>query len=64
LCQFQALARLPAAAAAFILNLEPVISILLAVLVLNEYLNSLQWLGVALVISVLLVSIWVKPEQN
>ena len=64
LCQFQALARLPAAAPAFILNLEPVISILLAVLVLNEYLNSLQWLGVALVISVLLVSIWVKPEQN
>jgi len=64
LCQFQALARLPAAAAAFILNLEPVISILLAVFVLHEHLNGLQWLGVALVISVLLVSIRIKPGQN
>lgn len=64
LCQFQALARLPAAAAAFILNLEPVISILLAVFVLDEYLNGVQWIGVALVISVLLVSIRVKPGQT
>lgn len=63
LCQFQALARLPAAAAAFILNLEPVVSILLAVFVLNEYLNGLQWLGIALVISVLLLSIRIKPGQ-
>jgi drug/metabolite transporter (DMT)-like permease len=64
LCQFQALARLPAAAAAFILNLEPVISILLAVFILNEHLDGLQWLGVVLVISVLLVSIRIKPGQN
>jgi drug/metabolite transporter (DMT)-like permease len=64
LCQFQALARLPAAAAAFILNLEPVVSILLAVFILHEHLNSLQWLGVALVISVLLVSIRIKPAQS
>ena len=64
LCQFQALARLPAAAAAFILNLEPVVSILLAVFILQEYLTGLQWLGVALVISVLLVSIRVKPGQS
>lgn len=63
LCQFQALARLPAAAAAFILNLEPVVSILLAVFILHEYLNNLQWVGVALVISVLLVSIRIKPGQ-
>lgn len=64
LCQFQALARLPAAAAAFILNLEPVVSILLAVFILNEYLNNLQWVGIALVISVLLVSILIKPGQT
>jgi drug/metabolite transporter (DMT)-like permease len=64
LCQFQALARLPAAAAAFILNLEPVVSILLAVLILDEHLNGLQWLGVALVISVLLISIRIKPAQS
>ncbi|MFT4608841.1 MAG: drug/metabolite transporter (DMT)-like permease [Gammaproteobacteria bacterium] len=63
LCQFQALARLPATAAAFILNLEPVVSILLAVFILQEYLNNLQWVGIALVISVLLVSIRIKPGQ-
>ena len=61
LCQFQALARLPATTAAFILNLEPVVSILLAVFVLHEYLNNLQWVGIALVISVLLASIRIKP---
>jgi drug/metabolite transporter (DMT)-like permease len=64
LCQFQALARLPAAAAAFILNLEPVVSILLAVFILQEYLNNLQWVGIALVILVLLVSIRIKPGQT
>lgn len=64
LCQFQALARLPAAAAAFILNLEPVVSILLAVFILQEYLTGFQWLGVALVISVLLASIRIKPGQT
>lgn len=57
LCQFQALARLPATMAALILNLEPVISILLAVIILNEHLSSPQWLGVVLVITVLIVSI-------
>ena len=57
LCQFEALARLPAATAALILNLEPVVSILLAVIVLQEHLSGLQWLGVALVISVLFVAI-------
>jgi len=57
LCQFQALARLPAATAAFILNLEPVVSIILAVFILREQLTSVQWFGVALVIAVLTVSI-------
>lgn len=57
LCQFHALARLPAATAAFILNLEPIVSILLAVLILQEHLTRLQWFGVALVIFVLTLSI-------
>lgn len=57
LCQFQALARLPAATAAFILNLEPVVSILLAVFILREQLTTVQWFGVALVIAVLIASI-------
>ena len=60
LCQFQALARLPAATAAFILNLEPVVSILLASIILKEQLTNLQWLGVVLVISVLLAAVWIK----
>lgn len=51
LCQFQALARLKAATAAFVLNLEPVVSILLAGLLLNEQLLGAQWLGVGLVIA-------------
>jgi drug/metabolite transporter (DMT)-like permease len=57
LCQFEALARLPATTAAFILNLEPVVSILLAAIILQEQLAGMQWLGVALVISVLLIAI-------
>lgn len=57
LCQFEALARLPATTAALILNLEPVVSILLAAIVLQEHLSGLQWLGIVLVISVLFVAI-------
>ncbi|MFB3058953.1 MAG: DMT family transporter [Gammaproteobacteria bacterium] len=57
LCQFEALARLPASTAAFILNLEPVVSILLAAIILQEHLSELQWLGVALVVSVLFAAI-------
>ncbi len=57
LCQFEALARLPATTAAFILNLEPVVSILLAVIILQEQLLASQWFGVALVVSVLFFSI-------
>ena len=63
LCQFQALARLPAATAAFILNLEPVVSILLASIILHEQLSNLQWLGVVLVISVLVASTRIKASH-
>jgi len=64
LCQFEALARLPAATAALILNLEPVVSILLASIVLQEHLSGLQWLGVALVISVLFVAIRYTADSS
>ncbi len=64
LCQFQALARLPAATAAFILNLEPVVSILLAVFILKEQLGQLQWFGVLLVIAVLIFSIQSGAGKN
>lgn len=57
LCQFQALARLPASTAALILNLEPIVSILLAVSILDEHLGLLQWFGVILVICVVTISI-------
>jgi len=61
LSQFEALARLPAARAAFLLNLEPVVSILLAQLVLNETLSYVQLSGVILVISVVILSLRFKP---
>ncbi len=64
LSQFQALARLPAATAAFFLNLEPIVSILLAVIVLGEYLTWVQWGGVVLVVSVLILSIGMKPARS
>lgn len=64
LCQFEALARLPAATAALILNLEPVVSILLAAMVLQEHLSGLQWFGVALVISVLFVAIRYTADSS
>lgn len=64
LCQFQALARLPATTAALILNLEPVISILLAVFILKEQLSYMQWFGVVLVISVLVASIRTGAGRN
>jgi drug/metabolite transporter (DMT)-like permease len=64
LCQFETLARLPAATAALILNLEPVVSILLAAIVLQEHMSGLQWLGVALVISVLFVAIRFTADSS
>ena len=64
LSQFQALARLPAARAAFLLNLEPVVSILLAFLVINELLSTTQWAGVVLVIGVVLLSLRFQPAET
>ncbi len=63
LSQFQALARLPAARAAFLLNLEPVVSILLAYLVLNETLSLVQMGGVVLVISMIILSLRFRPGE-
>ena len=63
LSQFEALARLSAARAAFLLNLEPVVSILLAVLILNEKLSVIQTSGVILVISVVILSLRFKPAD-
>ena len=63
LSQFQALARLPAARAAFLLNLEPVVSILLARLVLEELLSVTQWAGVTLVIAIVILSLRFRPAD-
>jgi drug/metabolite transporter (DMT)-like permease len=63
LSQFEALARLPAARAAFLLNLEPVVSILLARMVLDESLSLVQTSGVILVISVVILSLRFKPAS-
>ena len=63
LSQFEALARLTAARAAFLLNLEPVVSILLAFLILNEKLSVIQTSGVILVISVVILSLRFKPAD-
>lgn len=63
LSQFEALARLPAARAAFLLNLEPVVSILLARLVLGENLSLLQASGALLVISVIILSLRYQPTS-
>jgi drug/metabolite transporter (DMT)-like permease len=64
LCQFEALARLPATTAAFILNLEPVVSILLAAIILQEQLAAMQWLGVALVVFVLFFAIRITSSGS
>jgi len=61
LSQFEALARLSAARAAFLLNLEPVVSILLARQVLGESLSPLQAGGVILVVSAVILSLRFKP---
>jgi len=62
LSQFEALARLPAARAAFLLNLEPVVSILLARMVLGESLSLVQASGVIVVISAIILSLRFKPS--
>ena len=61
LSQFQALARLTAARAAFLLNLEPVVSILLARLILDETLSITQTSGVIVVIAAVILSLRFKP---
>ncbi len=63
LSQFQALARLPAARAAFLLNLEPIISIMLARMFLNETLSTTQLSGIILVITVVILSLRFKPAN-
>ncbi len=63
-CQFQALARLPATMAALILNFEPIVSILLAVIILNEVISTWQWIGICLVIGVLIASILMGKSHN
>lgn len=63
LSQFQALARLSAARAAFLLNLEPVVSILLASLILHEILSITQASGVILVIAVVILSLRFQPTS-
>jgi len=64
LSQFQALARLPAARAAFVLNLEPIVSIVLASLVLHETLSRIQQSGVVLVIAVVILSLRCKSDNT
>ena len=54
---------MPAARAAFLLNLEPVVSILLARLVLDELLSVTQWAGVTLVITVIILSLQFRPAE-
>lgn len=64
LSQFQALARLPAATAAFVLNLEPVVSILLAAIILQEVFSAMQWLGIALVLTALMLSLRISKTAK
>ena len=56
ICQFNALGRLAPAMVGFVMNLEPVISILAARVMLHETLGTLQWLGIAMVLAALFLS--------
>ena len=64
LAQFEALARMPAAKAAFIFNFEPVVSILLALVILGELLTAMQWAGAGIVILVLFLFNWISPGSK
>ncbi|MGI9317539.1 MAG: DMT family transporter [bacterium] len=64
LSQFAALSRLAPATAAFVLNFEPVVSIVLAAGFLGELLTWRQWLGVSIVMLTLLVSTRVRTAGN
>ena len=55
-CMFGALKYLPPSQAAVMLNLEPVISIIVAGLLLNEVTHLLQWLGVLIMLGALCFS--------
>jgi len=63
-CQFSALGRLAPALVAFILNLEPVMSILAASIWLNESPGVLQWLGMAMVFTALMLSSKMLPGET
>ena len=63
-CQFQALSKVSSSTAAFVLNSEPVVSIMLALLVLNESLTGVQWIGVGLVMAVLFVFTVMTSREN
>ncbi len=63
LTHFSALARLSAPRVAFIFNLEPVVSLTLAAVVLSESLSMMQWVGVILILMLLpLFNILYKPS--
>ncbi len=55
-CMFAALKYLPPSQAAVMLNLEPVVSIIVAGLLLGEVTQWLQWLGVAIMLAALCFS--------
>jgi drug/metabolite transporter (DMT)-like permease len=54
----QSIARIGASQSAMIAAIGPILTILLAVLFLNEHLNLWQWLGCALnIIGIMLISL-------
>ena len=61
--QFSALARISAAQMSMIMNVEPVISVALAVVFLGERMSALQWLGAAAVLAALLCARRVLPQS-
>ena len=62
--QFSALARISAAQMSMIMNVEPVISVTLAVVFLGERMSALQWLGAAAVLAALLCARRVLPQST
>ncbi|MCY4050699.1 MAG: EamA family transporter [Gammaproteobacteria bacterium] len=65
LTHFAALARLSAPRVAFIFNFEPVVSLVLAAVVLSESLASIQWVGVVLILILLpLFNFLYKPTDK
>jgi drug/metabolite transporter (DMT)-like permease len=64
ICQFSALGRLSPAVMGFIMNLEPVVSILAARIWLNEIPGTLQWMGIVMVLAALGLSAKLLPAQT